>query len=51
MLIGNKCDMNDRREVNYEEGLELGTKKNNLKHVNIKFHSMRQVLNHQLTLI
>lgn len=23
MLIGNKCDMNERREVSYEEGLEL----------------------------
>lgn len=24
MLIGNKCDMNERRAVSYEEGLELG---------------------------
>jgi hypothetical protein len=24
MIIGNKCDMNDRRAVGYEEGLELG---------------------------
>ena len=23
MLIGNKCDMNDRRQVTFEEGLEL----------------------------
>ena len=23
MLIGNKCDMSERREVSYDEGLEL----------------------------
>jgi len=23
MLIGNKCDINEHREVSYEEGLEL----------------------------
>ena len=25
MLIGNKCDQKEKREVSYEEGLDLGT--------------------------
>ena len=30
MLIGNKCDMSERREVSYDEGLELCIIFNNL---------------------
>lgn len=49
MLIGNKCDMNERREVTYEEGLELGICSSNINKLGIiKFLFMKQALNHRL---
>jgi len=42
MLIGNKCDQKEKREVSYEEGLELGNYNFWFEKLNCtEFHSWR----------